>query len=166
MHISPFCRYPLCNGACVTFSCWGEAVMHNLREAKKESAQMTFTALSVRIDYRPGGFSPLYSANSLFYGTAGGNRTRTGFLPQDFKSRMSTNSITAACKTVQFLSALTDTVSRRSVFNAVVSIHSHGRITSLQSAHLGLTDPTEHLLSKRHWRNEIDLNYQTLWLDA
>lgn len=35
MHISPFCRYPLCNGACVTFSCWGEAVMHNLREAKK-----------------------------------------------------------------------------------------------------------------------------------
>lgn len=33
------------NGTCVTFSCWDEAVMHNLREAKKECANDFYCAV-------------------------------------------------------------------------------------------------------------------------
>ena len=61
-------------------------------------------------------------------------------------------------KTVQFLSALTDTVSHRSIFNAIVSIHCQGDVTLSRPAYLGLTDPTEHLLLKRHWNRITDSN--------
>ena len=50
--------------------------------------QTIFAALSARIDYRPGGFSPLYSVDTYFiffyFGALDGGRTRTPLKDKGF----------------------------------------------------------------------------------